>query len=297
MRRYLWIPLLVVAVVLAVVAVRLDRNLDQSRQQYTTLRADEEATRNRYGLAIEEIAAIQDSLDAIVVGDDGTRRLSQQLDAETSLTRERSDETMDRIAVIRAGVERAKARIEELESRLQTSDVKVAGLEKLVKNLRASVEERELAITQLTARVEELQVQVAGLTSQVREGAQLIEAQAVTIETQTAVIEERRREQGTVYYTIGTKKELKEAGLVVSKGGVLGLGRTLKLSGEFDAAHFSTLDTDEVTVIHIAAKKARVLSDQPVTSYALVPVGEEFDLHILDAQAFRAVKHVVIMTS
>lgn len=297
MRRYLWIPLLVVAVALGVVAVRLDRNLDETRQQYSTLRADEEATRMRYGQAIEEIAAIQDSLDAIVVGDDGTRRLIQQLDAETSLSRERSDETMDRIAVIRAGVERAKAHIEELEARLQTSDVKLAGLEKLVKNLRASVEERELTITQLTTRVEELQVQVAGLTTQVQEGAQLIEAQAETIETQTAAMEDRRRELGTVYYTIGTKNELKEAGLVVSKGGVLGLGRTLKLSGEFAGAHFTTLDTDKVTVIHIAAKEARILSDQPVTSYALVPVGEELDLHILDPQAFRAVKHVVIMTS
>lgn len=297
MRRHLWIPLLLAAVVLTGVAVKLNRNLAESRSQYATLRADEAATRERYGLAIGEIAAIQDSLEAIVVGDDGTRKLEEQLDAERSLSRERSDETMDRIAVIRAGVERAKSRIQDLEARLQKSDVKMAGLEKLVQNLRASVAEKELVITQLTARVEELQTQVAGLTTKVQEGEQLIEAQAVTIETQTAAIEERRRELGTVYYTIGTKKELKEAGLVVSKGGILGLGRTLKLSGTFDPAQFTALDTDRQTVIHIAAEEARVLSDQPVTSYALVPVGKELELHILDPLAFRTVKHVVIMTS
>ncbi len=283
--------------VLAGVACKLNQNLAQSRTEYATLRADEAATRERYGQAIGEIAAIQDSLEAIVVGDDGTRKLEEQLDTERSLSRERSDETMERIAVIRAGVERAKARIQDLEARLQASDVKVAGLEKLVQNLRASVAEKELVITQLTARVEELQTQVAGLTTKVQEGEQLIEAQAVTIETQTAAIEDRRRELGTVYYTIGTKKELKEAGLVVSKGGILGIGRTLKLSGEFDASMFTALDTDKQTVIHIAAEEARVLSDQPVTSYSLVPAGKELDLHILDPQAFRAVKHVVIMTS
>ncbi len=297
MRRYLWIPLLVAAVVLAGVAVRLNQNLASSRTQYAALRADEEATRARYGQAIGEIAAIQDSLEAIVVGDDGTRHLEEQLDAERSLTRERSDETMERIAVIRAGVERAKTRIQDLEARLQASDVKIAGLEKLVQNLRASVAEKEQIIAQLTIRVEELQTQVAGLTTKVQEGEQLIEAQAVTIETQTAAIEDRRRELGTVYYAIGTKKELKEAGLVVSKGGVLGLGRTLTLSGEFDPSLFTALDTDQQTVIHIAAKEARLLSDQPITSYALVPVGKELDLHILDPQAFRTVKHVVIMTS
>ncbi len=297
MRRHLWIPLLVLAVVLAGVAVKLDQNLDRSRTEFAALQADEAATRERYGQAIGEIAAIQDSLDAIVVGDDGTRRLEEQLDAERSLTRERSDETMDRIAVIRAGVERAKVRIEDLEARLKASDVKVAGLEKLVQNLRASVAEKEAVIAQLTTRVDELQTQVAGLTTKVQEGEQLIEAQAVTIETQTAAIEDRRRELGTVYYTIGTKKELKEAGLVVSKGGILGLGKTLQLSGQFDGTDFTPLDTDKETVIHIAADEVRLLSDQPVTSYALVPVGEEFELHILDPVAFRAVKHVVIMTS
>jgi hypothetical protein len=297
MRQYLWIPLLLAAVVLAGVAWKLNQNLEQSRAEYTALRTDEATTRERYGQAIGEIAAIQDSLEAIVVGDDGTRKLSEQLDTERSLTRERSDETMERIAVIRAGVERAKTRIEDLEARVKAGDVKIAGLEKLIQNLRASVAEKELVITQLTSRVEELQTQVTGLTTKVQEGEQLIEAQAVTIETQTAAIEDRRRELGTVYYTIGTKKELKEAGLVVSKGGILGIGRTLTLTGEFKPSLFTPLDTDKATMIHIAAEKARVLSDQPVTSYTLVPVGKELELHILDPQAFRAVKHVVIMTS
>ena len=70
---------------------------------------------------------------------------------------------MDRIAVIRAGVERAKTRIVDLESaacRRATS--KMAGLDKLVKNLRASVAEKEQVIAQLTTRVDELQTQVAG---------------------------------------------------------------------------------------------------------------------------------------
>lgn len=297
MRKYLWIPFLAIAVVLGGVALNLNRHLEQSRSEYATLQADETATRERYNNAIGEIAAIQDSLDAISVGDEGTQELQQQLEAERSLTRERSDETMARIAVIRAGVERAKDRIVDLEKRLQESDTRVEGLDRLVKGLRASVAEKEQVIAQLTTRVDELQTQVAGLTTKVAEGEQLIEAQAVTIENQTSAIEDRRRELGTVYYTVGSKSELKDAGLVVSKGGVLGLGRTLKLSGNFAGASFTPLDTDHESVIHIAAEEARLLSDQPVSSYALVQVGDEMELHILDPQAFRTVKHVVILTS
>lgn len=297
MRKYLWIPLLAAAVVLGGIALNLNQNLERSRSEFATLQADETATRERYDNAIGEIAAIQDSLDAIAVGDEGTRELQQQLDAERSLTRERSDETMARIAVIRAGVERAKDRIVDLEKRLQASDERIEGLDRLVKNLRASVTEKEQVIAQLTTRVDELQVQVAGLNTKVAEGEQLIEAQAVTIENQSAAIEDRRRELGTVFYTIGSKDELKDAGLVVAKGGLLGLGKTLKLSGKFEGAQFTPLDTDHEAVIHIAAEKVRLLSDQPVSSYALVQVGEEVELHILDPQAFRTVKHVVILTS
>ncbi|HOX24441.1 MAG TPA: hypothetical protein PLL30_01630 [Candidatus Krumholzibacteria bacterium] len=297
MRRYLWIPLLVAAVVLMVVAVGLNRNLEQSRSEYAALQAEEASTREQYNQAIGEIAAIQDSLEAIVIGEEGARKLKEQLDAERSLTRERSDETMERIAVIRAGVERAKTRLLDLEARLDESNVKIAGLEKLVQNLRASVADKERIVAQLTTRVDELQTQVAGLTTKVQEGEQVIAEQEMTIETQTAAIEDQRREMGTVFYAIGTKDELKDAGLVVSKGGILGLGRTLTLSGKFEPSMFTPMDTDQQTVIRIPAEEARLLSDQPIESYSLVPIGKEMELQILDPEAFRAVKHVVILKS
>jgi hypothetical protein len=131
-------------------------------------------------------------------------------------------------------------------------------------------------VAQLTERVDELQTEVT--------------AQAV-------VIEDSRRELGTIYYTYGSKDDLKDAGLIVSKGGVLGFGKTLEPSGQLDQTLFTALDTDLQTVIHIPAEKAKVLSDQPPASYQLVAVGDQLELHIVDPKAFRTVKHVVIVTT
>ncbi len=197
---------------------------------------------------------------------------------------------MARISIIKAGIERTKDKIQDLDAKLQKSGVKIAGLDRMIQNLRKSVAEKEALVAQLTQRVGALETQVTGLVADVQENKQTIQAQAVTIE-------DSRRELGTIYYTIGSRKDLLTAGLIVAKGGVLGLGRTLKLTGQIDENKFTALDTDQQTVIYIPSAKANVLSDQPPASYELQLVGGQLELHILDPKTFRTVKHVVIMTA
>lgn len=292
----LFMSLAVAVVVLLGVAGVLYQRLQQRTSEYAALQKDEQAARDRYGEAINEIAAIQDSLNAIVLGEEGTQALTTQLEAEKSLSRDRGDEAVARIAAIRAGLQRAKDRIKELEDQLQKSGVKVAGLEKMIRNLRATVAEREAVIAQLTQRVEQLQTQVTGLTAEVAEGQATIQAREATIMSQTAAIESSRRELATIYYTIGSKKELTGDGVIAATGGLLGIGRTLKPTGKIDETRFMALDTDQETLIVIPAPKARVLSAQPPGSYELQKVDGEMELHILDPQAFRAIKRVIIMT-
>jgi hypothetical protein len=79
---------------------------------------------------------------------------------------------------------------------------------------------------------------------------------------------------------------------------VLGVGKTLKVSGTVNEAAFTPLDTDQEQVIRIPAKKALVLSPQPTSSYTLMATGPDvMELHIVDAKEFRKVKHLVILTT
>ena len=117
----------------------------------------------------------------------------------------------------------------------------------------------------------------------------------VELQQKSASLEESRRELGTVYYVVGTKKELSNAGIIESKGGILGIGKTVKPTGNFDDRQFTALDTDFASVIPVAAEEAQVVSAQPVDSYALADNGDGIELRILDPEAFRAVKHVIIV--
>jgi uncharacterized protein (DUF3084 family) len=249
---------------------------------YARMTAQEQDTQARYTEAINEIAAIQDSLNAIALGADAAKMLPAQLQSEGQLPPTMHDQVLTQIALIKAGLERTKEHIEDLDSRLKKSGVRIAGMERMVGGLKKNLAEREEQVAMLDHQVDSLQTTVAGLNTDV--------------ETKQREVEDKQHELATIYYTMGTKKELMQSGVVVSKGGVLGMGKTLKPSGQVNEATFTPLDTDQETVIRIPAKEAQVLSPQPVASYSLEPTSENaVELHILDPKEFCKVRHLVIL--
>ena len=150
-------------------------------------------------------------------------------------------------------------------------------LQKMIDRLRGNVVQKEAEIARLTNTVDTLTTRVTGLT---------------------ADVEDKRRELGTIYYVMGSKKDLTQSGVVVAKGGVLGVGKTLEPAKQVNESSFIAMDTDQETVISIPAKKAQVVSAQPLTSYVLTPTGDnQLELRILDPKEFRKIKHLVIVTA
>ena len=248
----------------------------------TALRQSEQGTRSRYDRAVQEISAIQDSVNAIAV--DAAQALSiTKVGAERRLSPTGASETLARIAGLRT-------RIQSLESRLKDSDFRIAGLDRMVKQLKQGLAEKEQMVARLGGRVDSLQTHVTDLTASVEEAHTLIAAQSDTL-AQT------RRELGTVYYVIGSRKDLVKGGVVAAGGGVLGLGKTLRPTGNVDPAALHAVDTDEQTVIPIAASKARVITAQSPQSYSIEPVNGQLELRILDPHEFRKVRHLVIVTA
>ncbi len=289
MRRSIQFALAAVLLLLAASTIAIYQKYRKATSDFTEMKSAEETARLSYGNAINSIAQIQDSLNAIVLGDSAVRLLPSEYQAEHRLTQSQGDEILDRIAVLRAGIERSKVRIQQLDANLKRSGIKVAGLQKMIANLKKDVAAKEDQIASLTGRVDSLQTQVTGLTAQVQQGQDTIQAQAQNIE-------DKRRELGTIYYAIGSKTELAKSGLIVAKGGLLGIGKTLEPSRVMNDSAFTALDTDVETVVRIPAPKAQVITDQPASSYQLEPVGNQLELRILDSKEFRKNKHVVIMT-
>lgn len=285
MRKSVGIVLALVSVLLLGAAAVSYSKYKKSQADFTQATAEQEAMRQRYDQAVNEIVSIQDSLNAIVVGENQAQG-DIELHGQTV-----HDKVLSRITTIKATIARTKARIDELDARLKHDGLRMASMKRMIEGLRQSAEYKEEKIAQLTSQVDTLRTRVTGLKYEIQ-GQQ--EALAKNQEELIA----KQRELATIYYTMGTKDELKAAGVVEPKGGVLGVGKSLKVSGMFEEASFSPLNTDEQNVIQIPAKKGKVqiLSAQPPGSYSLTTVGKDMvELHILDRNEFRKIKHLVIL--
>ena len=244
---------------------------------YNAATASREEMRQRYDRAVGEIVSIQDSLSAIVLGNDGVAVASASSDVEMQPPETLHDRGLARIALLKSAIERTKARIEELDNNLKKSGVRIDNLERMVAGLRRSAKEKEERIAVLTTQVDTLQTHVAGLSQQV---------------------DEKQLQLATIFYAMGTKKELQTSGVIEAKGGVLGLGRTLKPAAAADEAAFTPLNTDQENVIRIPAAKAQVVSAQPATSYVLEATADNtLELRIVNPEEFRKIRHLVIVTT
>jgi chromosome segregation ATPase len=289
MRKPILFALIAAIAVLAIVAAVFFVRYRKVSTEYTSMRLAEETARVGYSEAFNAITEIQDSLNAISVGDTTVQMLSTGAQSELKVTEAVRRQALDRVNILNASIQRNKAKIRKLEASLRKSGVKVAGLEKMIVTLKQTMFEKEALVAQLTGQVDSLQTSVTGLTTEVKQGQE-------TIRVREQVIEEKRRELATIYYVIASKKELSTLGFIVAKGGVLGLGKTVEATGRYTESYFTSLDTDQESIVPTSAAKVQVVSAQSPASYELRVVGGLTEVHILDAKEFRKVKHLIVMT-
>lgn len=284
-----WV-LIGITVLLAGAATALYMQNQKTQEQLASTKLSESQVQDRYDRTIESIAEIQDSLDAIAVGPEGRAMFEGKTEAERRMSGPNRQDALDRIAALRTSIAQNKQRIQELEQNVKKSGVQVKSLNRLIASLKRNVTEKEDEIAILNTRVESLSTQVTTLTTTVAERED-------TLRTRDTQLEDKRRELATIYYVVGDKDRLKDSGVIETKGGVLGVGKTITPSRTPDLAVFQPLDTDQETVIRTGTPKARLISAQPAGSYQLQLVNGQMELHILNPTEFRKVKQVVILSS
>jgi chromosome segregation ATPase len=289
MKRTVWISLAAIAVVgLSAWVYTLSKEKKAVEGQYVAAVATGDSLRTSFDVALSSIAEIQDSLTAILPSESSVMRMSDQVETGGPLTASRKDQVLRSISDLQGSIQRSKEMIASLETRLGEQDVKIASLEKIITGLKRTVSDREKMIAGLNNRVESLTVEVTNLKTDVAAG----QAQ---IQTQQQVIEDKRREISTVYYVVDTKSNLKDAGVVKSTGGVIGIGKSTRLTGQFPQQVFQPVDTDMQTTIQLDGKKPVVLSGQSSASYEIVPVSETVSqLRIVNPEEFRKVRYLVV---
>jgi uncharacterized coiled-coil protein SlyX len=196
------------------------------------------------------------------------------------------------IASINNLMDQNRKTIAELNRKIKKSSTKNVQLEKMIATLNEQLVTKDRELTELNVRLSSLDAQVAQLEISVDTLIERNSVQSQTIADETAALH-------TAYYVIGKSDELQDARIIDRKGGLLGIGKTSKLSGDFDNNKFTRIDYTQISSISVNSEM-KIITSHPSNSYTLEKDGTHEDrvknLVITNPEIFwSASKYLVIV--
>lgn len=208
--------------------------------------------------AMNEIQMNMDSVKTI------QKLVSVQTAPGIELKADAKKRIIEDIRQINALLEKNKELVRSMQGKLNNSTVKIKELQSMIEILNKQMTDKDGELIRLNQELESLHVNVAGLNQKIETITTESEA---TISEKTRTIEEQTIAMNTVYYAFGTKKELEEKNVIEKEGGVLGMGKTIKLKKDFNRDYFMKVDLREFNQLPLNTKKAKVITTHPVDSY------------------------------
>lgn len=182
-------------------------------------------------------------------------------------------ESVDRRAEIRQNLANIKARLEsnrkllsDMEARLKKSDNQNSVLLKTIEQLKGRIASQDQKIAQLENDLSNAKAEIETLNAHVAQSAVDLAAEQEAKEKAQAEAEAAENAANTVYYAIGTNKELKKNDLLEKKF----LGQTKVLKGDFNESYFTKADKRTLSVIPTGSKKVKIWTNMPEDSYTIL---------------------------
>jgi len=242
---------------------------------------------NRYlNMFIDNVAQGMDSLVAgegmlLKTSPEGTPLNSkQQITANLKTFEEIVKRQRERIAELENSLEdNQSAHAQSMKKIINAMKAQLAEKDKEIAALKEELSSKDFSIARLETRVSSLNKDVEGLTEKNK-------AQKEALVTQSDMMNE-------AYVLVGTKKELKAAG-VLSGSGLFSKAR-LK-SSDFDASKFKKVDIRKYTSVKLNGKNPKVLTPSPASSYSISDNGDGTStLTITDPTAFWGVSNFLVV--
>ncbi|MDE5845379.1 MAG: hypothetical protein K2H44_08370 [Muribaculaceae bacterium] len=198
-------------------------------------------------------------------------------------SKSRREQLINDMQAIEKALAERRQRLEELEKKLKASNSNNAVLKRSIETLKEQIASQETTINSLRDDLAKANIQIGELTQSVDSLSNTVTAVTVAKEQVEQANTNLTNEINTVYYAIGSDKELKDAG-ILKNGGFL---RGAKINpDEFSANTFNKADRRNLKTIPLHSKKAKVMTQQPADSYILEDDGTQKVLTITNPDRF-----------
>ena len=167
------------------------------------------------------------------------------------------------IAAIDRLLQENKSKIASLQrsaALLRKANLRIDGLEKMIGDLNTQLAEKTDEVNQLRDKLAQMGVEVENLSQEVA-------ARSAEVENLSGEKVELQNQLNTVYYIVGSEKELRDA-QIVNKQGFIGRTLTVGTNGNLDS--FTAGDSRLMSEVPVGQKKVTVVTSHPEDSYELV---------------------------
>ena len=165
------------------------------------------------------------------------------------------------IAAINDLMDKNRKKLSDLNRKLKNSSHKNVELEKMIATITVQLSQKDIELTALNEKLNNLNVQVAQLQTSVNTLTEEGNAKSATIANDT-------KELHTAYFVVAKSDELQDDKIIDRKGGLLGIGRTSKLSADFDNSKFTRIDYTVTGTITVNSEM-KIITSHPSDSYTL----------------------------
>jgi myosin heavy subunit len=235
-----------------------------------------------------EINDIMGTLNDI---NEGLREISE---AEGRVTLARSGEGANQkqkiqedIKFIQERINQNRELLDKLRKQLRESTFKGDQLKRTVENLTKQLEQKDIELQNLREELDKKDIHITELDETISNLNTDVTNLKTESEQKSATISNQDQQLNTAWFVFGTKKELKEQG-------ILDGGRVLQ--GNFNKSYFTKIDIRVQKEIKLYSKKAEMKTSHPSSSYVLEKDAKgQYVLRITDPQTFWSTsKYLVI---
>jgi chromosome segregation ATPase len=180
------------------------------------------------------------------------------------ISQNKKEEILKEIKLIKEMIDQNKKKLTSLNSQLRNSGIKIASLENQIDTLNSHIAKSEKYMAELRVELVDRNFEIGQLNEKVT-------SMEVAMTDSSSKISQQTAEMNKAYVVSGTYKDLKEKGLLVKEGGVLGLGKKESLQENFENDKlFTRIDITKTRTIQVNSKTAKLVTEHPANSYELV---------------------------
>lgn len=219
--------------------------------------------------------------------------LITQKDANGEISLTTREQIKNDMALVAETLQKNKERLDKLQKQLNQSKNQSAALQKTITRLQGEIAEKTEMITSLQESLAKRDVRIAELDEIVTDLTGQVEHLSTENEQQKEVLMTQDEELNTVYYALGTNKELKEQ-KIVEGGGLFSSKKVLK--GDFNKNYFTAVDMRKLHDIPFDSKKAKLLTNHPEGTYEMQKDNEGYlTLVITNPESFWSLSRYLVV--